>query len=304
MNSRRTFLKQTSTSILGASLFPNSLFSMETPSKRYLDTIGLQLWTIRNEIAENPDRVLSLLKKLGYKQLEGMNIPQVVELKEKATANGLAIRSSFFQWTYLTNNWELANKKGISKIEGVNDFDTLLELAHKQGLSNLTFGYLFEEERSVEQFKKWADALNLAAEKCKPAGITLSYHNHQFEFIEEEGVTPFEILESRLDPSLVKFELDIFWLQAAGHSPLEMMKKLGNRVDLIHLKNIKSNTNYLHQPITNGQFVTLGNGIIDINKVVEQAAKQGVKYCFIEQDHSDQPLESVKESIEWLKKNT
>ncbi|MBB6459423.1 sugar phosphate isomerase/epimerase family protein [Flammeovirga kamogawensis] len=303
MNSRRTFLKQALTSTLGATLLPNTLFSMDISSSKYLETIGLQLWTIRNEIIENPDKVLRLLNNLGYKQLEGMNIPQVMDLKEKASANNLAIKSSFFQWTYLTNNWELANKKGIRKIEGINNFDALLELAHENGLSNLTFGYLFEEERSVEHFKKWAEALNIAGEKCKSAGITLSYHNHQFEFIEEDNITPFEILENRLDPSFVKFELDIFWLRAAGYDPLKMMRKLDSRVDLIHLKNIKSTTNYLHQSITNDQFVTLGNGIIDINKIVKQAAKQGVKYCFVEQDHSDQPLESIKESIEWLKRN-
>lgn len=297
---RRKLLKQLLSSSLGISLLPSPLFSINNKSKSYLDNIGLQLWTVRNEIVSNPAATLSKVAALGYKQLEGMNLPQVVQLKEQAADFGLDIHSSFFQWSYLTNNWELANKRGIQKIKGVDSIDHLIELANKSELRNLTFGYLFEEERSLEDFKKWSDALNITGEKCKKAGITLSYHNHDFEFVNHDGTNAYQLLIDRLDPKLVQFELDIFWVKVTGHDPLQLLKQLDGRVSFLHLKDLKSSPSSLSSNIPPDQFVPLGKGIIDLPSILDEANKQNIKYCFVEQDQSDNPLNSIKDSILWL----
>ncbi|WP_172826873.1 sugar phosphate isomerase/epimerase [Flammeovirga sp. SJP92] len=271
----------------------------------YTDNLGLQLWTLRNEIEKDPEATLIKVADLGYKQLEGMSLPQVMALKEIASNIGLSFQSSFFQWTYLTQNWELAHQKGVRKINNINSFEDLVELAYQQGLTHLTFGYIFEEERGVENYKKWADALNKAGEQCKEAGITLSYHHHGFEFEEHNGTTIFEILFNRLESDLVKFELDTFWLKIAGIDPLQMLHKLKGQVSFLHLKDLKSNKKiyFNDQIVPHNLFVPLGKGVIDFPSILTEAKNQNIKTCYVEQDYADAPFTSLKESIEWLKKN-
>ncbi|NME70781.1 sugar phosphate isomerase/epimerase family protein [Flammeovirga aprica] len=270
----------------------------------YADNLGLQLWTLRNEIEKDPETTLMKVADLGYKQLEGMSLPQVMALKEIASNTGLSFYSSFFQWTYLTQNWELANQKGVRKINNINSFEHLVELAYQQGLTHLTFGYIFEEERGVENYRKWAEILNKAGEQCKAAGITLSYHHHGFEFKEEKNTTIFDLLLERLDFDLVKFELDTFWLEIAGMNPLKMLQKLEGKVSALHLKALKSNSQiyYNDQIVPHDFFVPLGKGVIDFSAILGEAKRQQIKTCFVEQDYAKNPFQSIEESINWLKR--
>ncbi|ANQ51866.1 sugar phosphate isomerase/epimerase [Flammeovirga sp. MY04] len=304
--SRRQIIKQLFTSFIGSTLIPQSIFSMDDYTKKYIDNIGLQLWTVRNELLKDEPKTLKSISDFGYQQLEGMNLPQVMSIKDQANDVDLEIRSTFFQWTYLTNNWELANTRGIQKIKGVSDVESLVELSHKLGLKNLTFGYLFPEERSVEDYKKWVDALHKMGEMCQQADITLSYHNHAFEFKGDQGTTPFQVLVDQLDPKLVKFELDVFWVKAAGLDPLKMMQQLDGRISHLHLKELK-NTNYIQfddQTMPHEQFVALGEGIIEFQSILKEASRQNIKSCFVEQDHAEAPLESIQKSINFLREIT
>ncbi|WP_281613036.1 sugar phosphate isomerase/epimerase family protein [Flammeovirga sp. SubArs3] len=268
-----------------------------------LDKIGLQLWTVRHELEKNPECCLQKLYELGYRRFEGMHLQQVASLQEYTSNIGLEIKSSFFQWPYLTNNWALANKRGIHKINGIETIDALIDFANQLGINHLTLGYLLEEERSIDDFKKWADALNQMGEKCKEANITVSYHHHAFEFIEDNHTTPFQILIDRLENELVKFEIDVFWLKAAGVHPIQMLKNLEHRVSSIHLKDIHSfhEKRYDDQKMPQDQYVPLGKGIIDFPTILQEAERQKVSRYFIEQDYSQDTYESIKTSLMYIK---
>ncbi|MEL6276978.1 MAG: TIM barrel protein, partial [Bacteroidota bacterium] len=206
--------------------------------------------------------------------------------------------SSFMLWTTLTDRWDLVPQEK-EKME----FTEVLDQASEAGLSHLVFGYLTPEERqSLDDYKKWADVLNEAALKAKQHNLQMAYHNHNFEFAQLDGGVPFDVLSERLDAELFPFELDVFWAAIAGYDPVELLPRIKDRVKLLHLKDLKADTPVLQDNagVPEEAFQELGDGILPIKKLAEMGKEYGVDYCFVEQDFSPYPLESIKESIEFL----
>lgn len=266
----------------------------------YASSIGLQLWTVRNQLAEDPKTTLETLATLGYKQVELMDTRQASALLPICKDLGLAVNSSFMLWTSLTGRWDLVpheNKK--------MDFSEVLDQASEAGLSHLIFGYLTPGERqSLDDYRKWADLLNQAGEKARSQGLQMAYHNHNFEFAKfgENDLLPFDLLAERLDAALMPFELDVFWAAIAGQDPAALIKKYGARMELLHLKDLQANTAVLTDiaDVPESAFQALGQGTLAIKELAALGKEQGVQYCFVEQDASPHPLNDVATSLTYL----
>ena len=98
------------------------------------------------------------------------------------------------------------------------------------------------------------------------------------------------------------FEVDVFWIKAANLDPVSLIKGLSGRISQLHLKDIKKD---IKLPIYGGlpgdAFKELGNGIIDMEPIIEAAKAAGVAHCHVEQDQSPDPIASIKESMDYLK---
>ncbi|MEM8909187.1 MAG: sugar phosphate isomerase/epimerase, partial [Bacteroidota bacterium] len=165
--------------------------------------------------------------------------------------------------------------------------------------------YLMKGERSsIDDYKKYCEALNEAAGLCQSAGIQLCYHNHSFEFESIEGQVPYEMLIERLDPRGVQFELDVFWAQIGGYDPVALTQRLSDRIRLLHLKDLQPQTPVIFDEgaVPHEAFLELGNGMIDLEAIVRIANQANIKYCFVEQDWSDHPLQSVEQSVDYFQK--
>ncbi len=302
-SNRRQFIRQAAITGTALGLLPlTNIACMFDPKSPYLDTLGLQLWSVRNQLEQDAAGTLKSLANMGYRQVELMDVRQLPTLKPIADDLGLAVNSSFMLWTTITGNWDAVPHE----TDQTYSFDQILEDAKGAGLDHLVFGYLMKAEREkIDDYKKICDQLNQAGEKAAAAGIQLCYHNHSFEFGPLDGEVPFEVLIERLDPQLVQFELDIFWASLGGYDPLELTNRLGKRVRLLHLKDkLKgASVNYDEGTVDPGTFKELGNGEIDIRAIVQAGEKNGVKYCFVEQDHSPDPINSVTESIEFMRQS-
>jgi len=299
--SRRQFIRQSTLAGAGLSLLPLSNIQCMLDTKSpYLDTIGLQLWSVRNQLESDPVGTLTVLAEQGYKQVELMDTRQLTQLKPIADDLGLAVNSSFILWTTITGNWDLVPHEK----DQTYSFDKILEEANKANLSHLVFGYLMKGERdTVDKYKLYCDRLNEAGAKAKAAGIQLCYHNHSFEFGPIEDTVPFEILVERFDPDLVKFELDVFWASVGGYDPVALTKRLSSRISLLHLKDKKAETPVIFDEgeVPEDAFKELGNGVVDIPAIIKLGEEAKVDYCFVEQDHSPDPINSVGESVNYLK---
>lgn len=298
---RRTFVKQAAC----LSLVPSALaryaqtLNMDISSK-YLSTIGIQLWTVRDQLAASPQKTLSKIAELGYQQVELMNVMQQRVLAPIVKDLGMSINSSFFDLSYVIGGWEYAGAEAPKKAT----LETVIDHAKKIGISKLVFGYLYPQQReTLDQYKSIIDPLNKAGELCRAAGIQLCYHNHNFEFKPLDGGVPYDVLIERLDPELVKFELDVFWADIAGWDPVKLMKRLKGRLELIHLKDKLENTPVIYEndQVPEEAFQALGAGTVKLMKVLKLAEKYDVSYCFVEQDFSPDPLKSIEESIGFLK---
>lgn len=270
-------------------------------SSPYQKEIGLQLYTVRNQLSEDFEGTLKAIKKAGYFQIEGGNLEQIKKAKPIANDLGLEIRSSFLQWSFFTGRWDIAAANGIEKPN--YGIEKLIDDFAELGLEYLVFGYMWPEERStLDDYRKIADNTNKIGEICAKSGIKLCYHNHAFEYEPINGTVPYDVLIERFDNDAIRFELDVFWASLAGIDPIKLMKQLDGRIRLLHLKDKLAGTPviYNERDVPENAFKELGNGVVKLKKIISLAEKIGVEQCMVEQDQSPDPLKSIQTSIQYM----
>jgi sugar phosphate isomerase/epimerase len=186
---------------------------------------------------------------------------------------------------------------------GVTPFAEILSKAKDAGLSHLVIPYLHADSRkTADDYKRVAARCNAAAALAKEAGITLAYHNHNFEFQPlDGGKTGYDVFMAEFGPEM-KFEVDVFWVKAGGIDPVDLLGKLKGRVSQIHLKDLKSGIALPEfGSLPPDAFKELGAGIIPMEPIIEAAATAGVAHAHVEQDQSPDPLASIRQSMNFLK---
>jgi sugar phosphate isomerase/epimerase len=295
---RRTFLRTSAAASLSLPLVSSAFGRANHP---YVDQIGIQLYTVRNQMADDPLATLKAIKAAGYAQVEGGDPASYPAMTPMLEDVGLTSRSTFFPWPYLTGRWDLVEAEGMKP--AAKDFAGVVESAQKLGMDYLVFGYMRKEERqTLDDYHRIAEKLNQAGEQCNAAGIKLCYHNHAFEFEPIDGTVPYDILIDETDANKLHFELDVFWSSLAGYEPLPLMKKLGNRITLLHLKNKKRGTPLIYDEsaVPDDAFQELDDGVINIKEILQLAEAIGVEQCFVEQDQSPDPIQSIAQSADYL----
>ena len=291
MTSRRSFLKNTTLLSAGLMVAPSAF-------KPKNQLIGLQLYTVRDAMAKDPKGTLRRVAKIGYNSVEGATYTgdekfygmSPKEFKDVLKDNGLVMPSSHYRLGEDKMNGQVMNGTML------HDWDRAIEDAKKVGLKYMVCAWLSPEERgTLDHYKKVADDLNAAGEKCKKAGIQLCYHNHNFEFEKQGDQYPYDLLMAT-DKDLVKMEMDIYWIKKAGQDPIALFKKHPGRFPLWHVKDMDKT------PQQN--FTEVGNGIIDFKKIFKYKDLAGMKYFYVEQDMTPgDPFVSISQSIAYIKKN-
>jgi sugar phosphate isomerase/epimerase len=291
MTTRRSFIRSTSLVSAGIFLAPKE-FKMKS------SLIGLQLYTVRDAMANDPSGTLAKVAATGYNSLEGATYTgsekfygmSPGDFRKLLKHNGLVMLSSHY-------------RLGEEKIKGesqkgaiLNDWDKAVDDAAAVGLKYMVCAFLTEAERGdLDHYKKVADDLNKAGERCKKSGIQLCYHNHNFEFVKQGDTYPYDILLAT-DKDLVKMEMDIYWVTKAGQDPIKLFREHPGRFPLWHLKDMDKTPDQ--------GFAEVGNGIIDFKEIFKHKNEAGLKYFFVEQDKTlGSPFDSIKESYVYIKKN-
>ncbi len=292
MLSRRSFLQSASLLTGGVMLKPSLFVPVKGP-------VGLQLYTVRDAMQKDPAATLARVAKLGYQSVEGATYTGTqlfYGMKPAAFAavlkqNGLIIPSSH----YVLGEQKMEGKEVVGSI--LHGWDKAVDDAQAVGIKFMVCAYLFDGERGpIEHYKKVAEQLNKAGERCKKAGIQLCYHNHDFEFEPQSGALPYDTLLNSTDKNLVKMEMDLYWVTKAGKDPLALFNQHPGRFPLWHVKDMDRTPEHA--------FTEVGNGSINFKKIFAQADKAGLKYFFVEQDKTPgDPFDSIAKSVNWIKKN-
>ncbi len=262
--------------------------------------IGVQLYTVRNAIAQDFDGTLAKVAEVGYKEVElaGFTFdngevryfgktPQ--ELRAALDRHGLVAASTH------------VNYKSLSP----DNFPKVLEASHVLGHQYVINPWVDEEVRKQpDGWKSVVDTFNRSGEASKKAGFQFGYHNHWFEFLPVDGRLPYDLLLQQCDPNLVKMEMDLCWITAAGADPVKYFDAYPGRFPLVHVKDLKKIPQITSGGAQNfGDSVDLtavGSGIIDWKRIFSHAGKAGIKLYIVEHDRPKEPIENIKASYDYL----
>jgi sugar phosphate isomerase/epimerase len=284
---RRTFLG-TAATVSAATLLTNKMGWAAADHK--IDKVGLQLYTVRDLMKDDFDGTIAKVAQIGYKEVEfagyfGHTPQQVRAVCDK---NGFSPVSTHVQYD------ELDAK-----------FPSVIEDSKAIGLGYIVCPWIPEDLRkSPDIWKQAADKFNHCGEQSKKAGIQFAYHNHWFEFLPVDGKLPYDELLRLCDANLVKMELDLCWITAAGADPLKYFNLYPGRFPLVHVKDLKTIPKVTSGGSQNyGDTVDLtevGSGVIDWKKIFAQSSKAGIKHYIVEHDHPKQPFDSIAKSYQYL----
>jgi sugar phosphate isomerase/epimerase len=267
--------------------------------------MGLALYTVRNELATRPAEVLKLATAIGYTEVEILR-NQIATVAPLLEENGLRAVSVHFETPLITGNWQAWKDADMPAVDERLTFEHVIDQAGTHGIRTLVFNYLPPKERGeLDYYRALADKLNLAAEKCKRAGMKLWYHNHNFEFAQKTGGRPIDVLLSRLDFRLIALEVDTFWVGMAGQDPAGFIHQHARRVAAVHLKDRARNATRPRFDISSvplSAYEEIGAGEMDIAAILGAASKAGVSHYFVEQDHGPDPLGAIRRSHDALRK--
>jgi sugar phosphate isomerase/epimerase len=291
MSSRRAFLKS------AAWLTTGTLFS-STGRAASAQYIGLQLYTVREAMGQDPSGTLARVAQLGYNTVEGATYTGTQTFYGLTPAAFATLLRQ--QGLIMPSNHYLLGQvqpKG-QPVQGtiLHGWNKAVDDAARIGLKYMVCAYLFDSERGdLDQYKRLAEQLNQAGECCHKAGLQLAYHNHDFEFVAQQGQLPYQVLLAGTDANLVKMELDLYWVTKAGYDPVTLFQQHPGRFPLWHVKDMARQAPH--------GFTEVGNGCIDFQRLFAQAKQAGLTHFFVEQDETPgSPFESIRQSIAHIKR--
>jgi len=279
---RREFVQTASFAAAGLLSLPSFMAAGKAKKK----ALGLQLYTLRDTIGQNPKDVLEKVASFGYKTLEtyGYNNGKIFGLEFQEFGkfiNGLGM-------SVTSGHYGLGMIKGDTWQKAIDD-------ANKVGQEYMVVPYINEPERkSIDDYKRICADLNKAGEVCNNNGIRFGYHNHAFEFEQMEGQVPFDLMLKELDHKNVGLEMDIFWVINAGHDPLKYFAAYPGRFEQWHVKDMdKADRN---------RNADVGTGTIDYKPIFAKAKLSGMKRWYVEQEsYPGEPIKSAEACARFMK---
>ena len=245
-----------------------------------LDRIGVQLYTVRTEMAKDFDGTIARVAAAGYREVEfaGYYDRSAAQVRATLDRNGLTAPSTHLSKEALERNGE-----------------RLLADAATIGHRYVCIAWIAQEERrTLDDVKRVAAAFNRIGERCRAAGLQFAYHNHDFEFALIEGKMLYDVLLAETDPALVQLEVDLYWITKGGQDPLAYFARYPGRVPLVHVKDSAGPPDH--------RMVDVGAGTIDFKRIFARRAQAGIRHFFVEHDQPGDPLQSIKASCEYLKR--
>jgi sugar phosphate isomerase/epimerase len=281
---RREFLGQ-----VGAGVVVASGMAHASQSRR-IERLGMQLYTVRAEMAKDFDGTLARVAALGFREVEFAGYfdrtPQ--QVRAALDRNGLTSPSTHIDLASISSR-----------------LPQVIEASRVIGHTFIVMPWLDDATRKDPGiWQQVADTLNRAGETARAAGIRMGYHNHHFEFVPTaSGQLPFDVLLERCDPKLVVFELDLAWISAAGQDPLAYFAKYPGRFPMVHVKGLRKRpAQGAATPIDQvmPDIADVGGDSIDWARVFARSEQAGIVHYYVEHDNPKSAFDSLAASAKYL----
>jgi sugar phosphate isomerase/epimerase len=248
--------------------------------------IGLQLYSVREQLPKDFDGTLSKVRAAGYTEVEaaGYYNRTAPEFRKAMDRAGLRCVSTHHPMGQLRPQ-----------------LDELIEYGHQLGLDYMICSWTDHRDpaakgpMTLDDWRWAAEEYNRIGEKVKAGGMTFGYHNHVPEFLNANGVVFYDELLRLTDPKLVVFEMDCGWVAASGHDPVAYLSKAPERFPLLHIKDmVKGANGEMHSTV-------MGRGVVDYRPILRAAT--GLKHPIVEQEEFDiEPFEALRLDAGYLHK--
>lgn len=243
-------------------------------------TIALQMYTLRDLAAQDMIGTLRKVKEIGYEgvELAGYGDASPDQLTEALQEIGLKVVGAHV---------------GFGTLQ--EDLGGYIAETQRMGNTHLVCPSIPGARRTMEGYREFAQELEGLAREASGTGMTLCYHNHDFELNDKfDGQMGLDILYANSDPALVQAEIDTFWIQKGGVNPADYIRKYAGRAPLIHIKDMTKDERQT--------FAEIGTGSLDWPAIFEAAEAGGARAYIVEQDVCPgDPLDSIRISLENLR---
>ena len=276
---RRTFIEVLSASAAGA-LLSGSAKRAEASAARRLNRVGLELYSVRHAMKADPERTLAAVRAAGYKDVEllwsmdnfGRSVQQV---KASLKQEGLRAPSAHISQSILTDNW-----------------GKHLDDAHLLGMTYLIVPNL-DDVKTLDDWRRWSDTFNTAGAAARKAGLWLAFHNEPDHMKPIDGQVPYDDFIQRLDPKVVRLQLDVGNMIMGGGDPMAYLKKHRDRYWSFHLKDVVPDKS---------SDTEIGKGTVNFKQLLAAVPNINAKPCYVEQEGAKDELASARENCAYLRK--
>lgn len=250
------------------------------PAARRLTKIGLELYSVRDAMRRDPERTMTAVRAMGYTDVELLwsfgnfgRTPQ--QVRDALTNSGLRASSAHITSAAVLVGWSRS-----------------LDIARLIGHEALVVpSFTVDTERSLDDWKEWADRFNAAGEVARRAGIWLMMHNEPGHQKPLDGRVPFEVFAERIDPRYVRLQLDVGNMTMGGGDPMAFLQKYGDRCWSFHLKDVVPDRS---------RDTELGKGTVDLKRLLAAVSDIDRKTFFVEQEGARDSMASAKQDFSYL----
>jgi sugar phosphate isomerase/epimerase len=292
MISRRAFLVTA-----GAGAVAGSFMSRAFANHHEKIPLGIQLWTVKDEVEKDLEGTLRKVFAAGFREIEFAGF-----YGKTAAEIGALLKGIGFSLVSMHAGAGDIAKGGDKIIADAKTLGLRYIVCSSPGVTPEKDKLPWEEKMKAVDLTDWnwnADLFNKFGKQVSDAGMTFGYHNHSAEFKKFDGKTAFDHLFSMTDAKHVKIELDIGWVAVAQQDPVAILNQYKDRVIALHVKDVGKRTGEKDPPS-----VAVGEGVVDWKAVIGTAKKNGTKAFFYEQEapYTRPILESAKMSADYLSK--
>lgn len=245
--------------------------------------VGVQIYSLRKHLTDDKGvaKVFDYLNSVGSEVVELATMPKMTadSIADISRASNVAVVSTHSSFDDIVNNLDalIAEHKAYG--------------AEYIGIGSIPPKYLFTK-RSVRKFCK---LFNIAQEKAEKHGLNMIYHNHAFEFLKFRKKKIYDIMLEEFSPN-VKMCLDCYWAYAGGQNVEELIAKIGNRLAILHCKDLPNGGK-----VNGYRMCAVGDGVLDYKKYIKAGQEVGAKYVLVELDESPNPEEEIAKSVKYIK---
>jgi sugar phosphate isomerase/epimerase len=273
---RRAFLHT-----LGAAAATGMIAPSHLKSSKKLQRIGLELYAVRREMAKDPDRTLAAVRAIGYTDVEllwsfgnfGRNPAQVAAALKK---EGLRAPSAHMSPDTIFVGWQ-------------RSLDIAKQLGHEYLIVPSFTGWT---TRTLDDWREWADRFNAAGAVARKAGIWLAFHNEADHMTPINGTIPYDVFVQRIDPSVVRLQLDTGNMLIGGGDPMKYLTQYRDRYWSFHIKDVVKDRS---------SDTRLGSGIFDFKKFLAAVPQIESKPCYVEDESPSDELGAARSNFQYLR---